>query len=139
MGRLRRYCMADSIRVIKGSMCNLFNSLICIIFRVSLTIKCKCSLHSHISMGKLKCCTSPPSNPWGARLSLPPPVRGWRRLMTFQTIVRETLKRKKATHFRFTIELVCHPCFILPGTAPLRLFVFFLESLLKFSIWEIVS
>ena len=45
--------------------------------------------------------------------------------MTFQTIVRETLKRKKATHFRFTIELVCHPCFILPETAPLRLFVFF--------------
>ena len=59
--------------------------------------------------------------------------------MTFQTIVRETLKREKATHFPFAIEIVCHPCFILPGTAPSRLFVYFLESLPKFSIWKIVS
>ena len=73
VGRLRIYSMADSIRVIKGSTCNLFYGLICIILSVSLTIKCKCSLHSHISMGKLKCCTSPPSNPFGGRVSPPPP------------------------------------------------------------------
>ena len=103
VGRLHIYSMADSIRVIKGRTCNLFYGLICIIFRVSLTIKCKCSLHSHMCMGKLKCCTSPPSDSWG-RVSPCPPVRGWRRLMTFQkTIVRGTLKRKKATHFRFSI------------------------------------
>ena len=126
VGRLRIYSMADSIRVIKGSTCNLFYGLICIILRVSLTIKCKCSLHSHISMGKLKCCTSPPSNPFGGRVSPPPlRVRGWRRLTTFQTIVRGTLKRKKATHFRFSIKLVCHPCFILPGTAPWQFFCLF--------------
>ena len=102
VGRLHIYSMADSIRVIKGRTCNLFYGLICIIFRVSLTIKCKCSLHSHMCMGKLKCCTSPPSDSWG-RVSPSPPVRGSRRLMTFQTIVRGTLKRKKATHFRFSI------------------------------------
>ena len=115
--RVEGWVTYDSIRVIIGSTCNLFYSLICIIFRVSLTIKCKCSLHSHICMGKLKCCTSPPSDSWG-RVSLPPPVRGWRRLITFQTIVRGTLKRKKATHFRFSIQFVCHSCFILPGTVP---------------------
>ena len=71
VGRLHIYSMADSIRVIKGRTCNLFYGLICIIFRVSLTIKCKCSLHSHMCMGKLKCCTSPPSDSWG-RVSLPP-------------------------------------------------------------------
>ena len=37
VGRLRIYSIVDSIRVIGGSTC-LFYSLICIIFRVSLTL-----------------------------------------------------------------------------------------------------
>ena len=106
VGRLHIYSMADSIRVIKGRTCNLFYGLICIIFRVSLTIKCKCSLHSHMCMGKLKCCTSPPSDSWG-RVSPSPPVRGWRRLMTFQTIECFHSRGQHLCKFIRTKESIC--------------------------------